>query len=100
MGNKMGIQRSVRRSVFLAMTELEALAVSGNDINPIHLADQKILDFQAAGDIDGVKFWRDVWLHLMFQKYSPAELRIVEEAQCPPSTQTVTKTGQTGLPAI
>jgi hypothetical protein len=70
---------SVRRAVFAAAAELEILADSGKGINPSDLAEQKIADFQAADDKDGVRFWRDVWLHLMFKKYMPAEICIVEE---------------------
>jgi hypothetical protein len=69
----------VRQVILSAAQRLETLSESGNEADPLELAELKIEDCQAAGDSAGIKFWRAVWIHLMLTRYAPGEIMVIQD---------------------
>ena len=70
----------VRRSVWNAAQELEkeAQAAGGTAFS---LAEKKMDVCAAAGDVDGARFWRDLWICLFSDAHADAAVEITDDQQ-------------------
>ena len=68
----------VRKSVFVAAKTLQEDAPS-HDRKAHQLAQDRLDECDAAGDVTGKQFWRDVWIHLMLIEYERGEIEVIND---------------------